>query len=165
MRFTWRFKKRACQTRGLAGSFCYRSGGGSKAIAVPPPKPQIVKGIYHPKAASPFTSLAEYLAWYRSRRLVPADAARLIGPHRAARLEAGQRHLGDAGDMAAAHALNERLFPLHQALFTDASPGPVKYALSRVLGWIDDSVRLPLVPCSAASRAAVDAALEHAGLV
>lgn len=70
-----------------------------------------------------------------------------------------------AGDMAAAHALNERLFPLHQALFTDASPGPVKYALSRVLGWIDDSVRLPLVPCSAASRAAVDAALEHAGLV
>jgi len=70
-----------------------------------------------------------------------------------------------AGDMAQAHELNQRLFPLHQALFTDASPGPVKYALGRVLGWIGDEVRLPLVPCSAESRSAVDAALEHAGLI
>ena len=70
-----------------------------------------------------------------------------------------------AGDMATAHALNERLFPLHQALFTDASPAPVKYALSRVLGWIGEEVRLPLVPASAESRRAVDAALEHAGLL
>lgn len=70
-----------------------------------------------------------------------------------------------AGDVAAAHQLNERLFPLHQALFTDASPGPVKYAMSRVLGWISEQVRLPIVPCSAESRRAVDAGLEHAGLV
>ncbi len=70
-----------------------------------------------------------------------------------------------AGDMARAHQINQRLFPLHQALFTDASPAPVKYALSRVLGWIGEEVRLPLVVCSAESRRAVDAALEHAGLV
>jgi 4-hydroxy-tetrahydrodipicolinate synthase len=69
-----------------------------------------------------------------------------------------------AGDAARAHELNERLFPLHQALFTDASPAPVKYALSKVLGWIGEEVRLPLVAASAESRRAVDAALEHAGL-
>jgi 4-hydroxy-tetrahydrodipicolinate synthase len=69
-----------------------------------------------------------------------------------------------SGDSAAAHALNERLFPLHQALFTDASPAPVKYALARVLGWIGEDVRLPLVTCSADARKAVDAGLEWAGL-
>lgn len=69
-----------------------------------------------------------------------------------------------AGDRARAHELNERLFPLHQALFTDASPAPVKYAMAKVLGWLDDSVRLPLVACSAEARAAVDRALVHAGL-
>jgi 4-hydroxy-tetrahydrodipicolinate synthase len=70
-----------------------------------------------------------------------------------------------AGDTAKAHAMNERLFPLHQALFTDASPGPVKYALTRVCDWLNEEIRLPLVPCSAESRKAVDAALEHAGLI
>ncbi len=70
-----------------------------------------------------------------------------------------------AGDTARAHELNERLFPLHQALFTDASPAPVKYALSKVLGWIGEEVRLPLVAASAESRKAVDAGLAHAGLV
>lgn len=70
-----------------------------------------------------------------------------------------------AGDSARAHELNQRLFPLHQALFTDASPGPVKYALSRVCDWLNDEVRLPLVPCSEAARRAVDAALSHAGLL
>ena len=70
-----------------------------------------------------------------------------------------------AGDTARAHELNERLFPLHQALFTDASPAPVNYALSKVLGWIGEEVRLPLVAASAESRKAVDAGLAHAGLV
>jgi 4-hydroxy-tetrahydrodipicolinate synthase len=70
-----------------------------------------------------------------------------------------------AGDMAKAHALNERLFPLHQALFIDASPGPLKYALSRIFDWLNDEVRLPLVPCSSEARRAVDGALDHAGLV
>ena len=69
-----------------------------------------------------------------------------------------------AGDTARAHEINQRLFPLHQALFTDASPGPVKYALARVLGWIGEDVRLPLVACSENARRAVDAALVQAGL-
>ena len=70
-----------------------------------------------------------------------------------------------SGDMARAHELNERLFPLHQALFTDASPAPVKYALARLHDWLNLSVRLPLVDCSLEARRAVDAGLEHAGLV
>ena len=68
-----------------------------------------------------------------------------------------------AGAYHTARALQYRLYPLHAALFTDASPAPVKYALSR-LGMIQDEVRLPLVPASAAARAAVDAALAHAGI-
>jgi 4-hydroxy-tetrahydrodipicolinate synthase len=60
--------------------------------------------------------------------------------------------------------LQDRLFPLHTALFTDASPGPVKYALSRVRNGFPTELRLPLTEPSDASRQAVDSALEHAGL-
>ena len=67
------------------------------------------------------------------------------------------------GDYGAARRFQHRLYPLHAALFADASPAPAKYALSR-LGQMTDEVRLPLVPASAAARAAVDAALSHAGL-
>ena len=70
-----------------------------------------------------------------------------------------------AGDLTRARELNDRLYPLHYAMFEDASPGPVKYAMSKVLDYIGDELRLPLVPCNAAARAAVDAALVHAGLV
>jgi 4-hydroxy-tetrahydrodipicolinate synthase len=70
-----------------------------------------------------------------------------------------------SGDIATAHALNDQLFPLHLALFTDASPAPVKYAMTRVVDGMTDEVRLPLVAASASSRAAVDAALESAGLI
>jgi 4-hydroxy-tetrahydrodipicolinate synthase len=62
-------------------------------------------------------------------------------------------------------ALHDRLYPLHAALFTDASPGPVKYALSRIRNDIPDGLRLPMTPAGEASRRAVDAALEHAGLL
>ncbi|PAL23689.1 4-hydroxy-tetrahydrodipicolinate synthase [Sphingopyxis sp. GW247-27LB] len=68
-----------------------------------------------------------------------------------------------AGDWTRALALHDRLFLLHKAMFSDASPGPVKYALSRIHDWFDPEVRLPIIPASAASRAAVDAALEAAG--
>ena len=60
--------------------------------------------------------------------------------------------------------LQDRLFPLHTALFTDASPGPVKYALSRVRPGFPTELRLPLVEASDASKRAVDEALAHAGL-
>lgn len=68
-------------------------------------------------------------------------------------------------DLVEARRLNDQLYPLHYAMFGDSSPGPVKYALSRVLEGFTDEVRLPLTPCSAEARKAVDAALEHAGLV
>lgn len=61
-------------------------------------------------------------------------------------------------------ALQDRLFPLHAALFSDASPGPVKYALSRVRSGFSTDLRLPMTPPSQASRQAVDEALAHAGL-
>lgn len=70
-----------------------------------------------------------------------------------------------ANDLVKARELNDRLYPLHYAMFEDASPGPCKYALSRVHDWIADELRLPLVPCGEEARAAVDAALSHAGLL
>ena len=60
--------------------------------------------------------------------------------------------------------LQDRLYPLHAALFSDASPGPVKYAVSRVRSGFAAELRAPMTEPSAASKAAVDAALAHAGL-
>lgn len=68
-------------------------------------------------------------------------------------------------DIARARELNDRLYPLHYAMFEDASPGPLKYALTRVHDWLTEDMRLPLVPCNDTARKAVDAALIHAGLV
>lgn len=68
------------------------------------------------------------------------------------------------GDWERARALNERLYPLHKALFADASPAPTKYALSRLHDWLSADTRLPIAPCSPDARRAVDAALERAGL-
>ena len=62
-------------------------------------------------------------------------------------------------------ALQDRLYPLHAALFSDASPGPVKYALSQVRPDFPAELRLPMTEPSQASRQAVDAALKHAGLI
>ena len=61
-------------------------------------------------------------------------------------------------------ALQDKLYPLHTALFSDASPAPTKYALSRVRNDFPSEARLPIVEASEASKRAVDAALEHAGL-
>ncbi len=68
------------------------------------------------------------------------------------------------GRWADALALQDRLYPLHAALFTDASPGPVKYALTRVRAGFPGELRLPMTGPGDASRAAVDAALARAGL-
>ncbi|MBO9711846.1 4-hydroxy-tetrahydrodipicolinate synthase [Sphingomonas sp.] len=69
------------------------------------------------------------------------------------------------GDYAKALALQDKLFPLHCALFADASPGPVKYAVSRVRAGFPAELRLPMVEPHDACRAQVDAALAHAGLI
>lgn len=69
------------------------------------------------------------------------------------------------GRWAQALALQDQLHPLHSALFTDASPGPVKYALGRVSPDFASEIRLPMTMPNEASRKAVDAALAHAGLI
>ena len=61
--------------------------------------------------------------------------------------------------------LQDQLYPLHAALFSDASPAPTKYALSRVRPAFPTNLRLPLVEASDASKRVVDAALEHAALL
>lgn len=60
--------------------------------------------------------------------------------------------------------LQDRLYPLHAALFSDASPGPVKYALSRVRPGFPAELRPPMTQPSAEAHRAVDEALAHAGL-
>jgi len=69
-----------------------------------------------------------------------------------------------AGEFAEALSLQDRLMPLHIALFLEPSPAPTKYALSR-LGRITEDVRLPITPVGDETRQAVDAALRHAGLL
>jgi 4-hydroxy-tetrahydrodipicolinate synthase len=64
-----------------------------------------------------------------------------------------------ADDKARARAINERLMPLHKALFCETSPAPAKYGLSR-LGLCTDEMRLPLVPASAVARKAMDDAMD-----
>jgi 4-hydroxy-tetrahydrodipicolinate synthase len=69
------------------------------------------------------------------------------------------------GDWDTAIMLQDRLYPLHAALFSDASPGPAKYALNRLKAELSADLRLPMTPPCEASRRAVDAALAHAGLI
>ncbi|PEQ13144.1 4-hydroxy-tetrahydrodipicolinate synthase [Novosphingobium sp. PC22D] len=69
-----------------------------------------------------------------------------------------------ADDLAEARRINDLLYPLHYAMFEDSSPGPCKYALSKVRPDIANELRLPLVPCGEAAMKAVDAALAHAEL-
>jgi len=68
------------------------------------------------------------------------------------------------GDYAAALKLQDKLMPLHHALFIETNPAPAKYALS-LLGKCADTVRLPMVPLAETTKAAVRQAMVHAGLV
>ncbi|MFZ1109535.1 MAG: 4-hydroxy-tetrahydrodipicolinate synthase [Rhodomicrobium sp.] len=69
-----------------------------------------------------------------------------------------------AGDFRKALELHDKLMPLHEALFVETSPGPVKYAASR-LGFCKPDTRLPLAPVTEQTKTLVDAALEKAGLL
>ncbi len=69
-----------------------------------------------------------------------------------------------AGDWETAREINDRLLPLHHALFTSASPGPTKYAMS-LLGVMNTELRLPLTEPNEASKAAVREAMVIAGLL
>jgi 4-hydroxy-tetrahydrodipicolinate synthase len=68
------------------------------------------------------------------------------------------------GDFHAALGIQDRLMPLHDALFCEASPAPVKYAAS-LLGLCLPDSRLPIMPMSENGRATVRAAMDHAGLL
>jgi 4-hydroxy-tetrahydrodipicolinate synthase len=69
-----------------------------------------------------------------------------------------------AGDFGKALKLQDRLMPLHTALFVETSPGPVKYAVS-LLGHCQADIRLPLVVPSDGCKKQVRAAMVHAGLL
>lgn len=83
-----------------------------------------------------------------------------VAPALSARLHAAWQ----AGDLATFADIRDKLAPLHQALFLESSPAPVKYACSLV-GKARPSVRLPLRPVTAPTAAAVEAALAHADLI
>jgi 4-hydroxy-tetrahydrodipicolinate synthase len=67
------------------------------------------------------------------------------------------------GSFKRALEIQDRLMPLHEALFVESNPGPVKYAAEK-LGVCSSETRLPLAPISAASRKRVDEAIAAVGL-
>jgi 4-hydroxy-tetrahydrodipicolinate synthase len=69
-----------------------------------------------------------------------------------------------AGDLAGAMRIQERLLPLHDAMFVESNPGPVKYAAS-LLGYGTATCRLPLAPLSDASAQKVREAMVEVGLI
>jgi 4-hydroxy-tetrahydrodipicolinate synthase len=68
------------------------------------------------------------------------------------------------GDYGTALTLQDKLMPLHIALFLETNPAPAKYALS-VLGRCAETVRLPMVPLADKTKTAVRDAMRHAGLI
>jgi 4-hydroxy-tetrahydrodipicolinate synthase len=70
---------------------------------------------------------------------------------------------GLEGRHEAAAELNRRLMPLHRALFLEANPIPVKWAVQR-LGLIGAGIRLPLTPLSAPLAAPLESAMREAGV-
>jgi 4-hydroxy-tetrahydrodipicolinate synthase len=69
-----------------------------------------------------------------------------------------------SGDFANALQLQDRLMPLHYAMFVESSPGPVKYGVS-LLGHCLPDTRLPLIPVMESTKKTVRAAMVHAGLL
>ena len=68
-----------------------------------------------------------------------------------------------AGELARAREINNRLLPLHQRLFVEPNPIPVKWALAR-MGRAGGTLRLPMTPLSAQYHAALEAAMLDAGI-
>ena len=77
---------------------------------------------------------------------------------------AAQHNLWNAGDIAGAQAVQQKLSPLHSSMFCESSPGPVKYA-AKLMGLFSDEMRLPMVEISDSSKAQVEAALRELGLL
>jgi 4-hydroxy-tetrahydrodipicolinate synthase len=68
------------------------------------------------------------------------------------------------GDIRKAREINLRLIGLHQKMFIETSPAPVKWALAE-MGMIEGGLRLPMVALSERSREAVREALAEAGVI
>jgi len=68
------------------------------------------------------------------------------------------------GRIGDAMAIQARLFPLHEAMFCETSPAPVKFAAS-LLGRAEPGCRLPLAPLSDGARARVEGAMRSVGLL
>lgn len=83
-----------------------------------------------------------------------------VAPDQMAKLHAAC----EAGDFAAARAIEAKVYELHRALFLSPSPGPTKYALS-VLGLCEARIRLPLLPPNESVKEEIEAAMRHAGLI
>ena len=82
----------------------------------------------------------------------------------APRLCAEMHQAWQEGDLQRAIAIQDRLVPLHDAMFAETSPGPVKYAAS-LLGHGSDHCRLPLAPVADATRDQVRSAMQGVGLL
>ncbi len=82
----------------------------------------------------------------------------------APRMCASLHEAWDAGEPDTALAIQERLMPLHETLFIESSPGPVKYAAS-LLGLCSPKVRLPLVEPTGATKERVETAMRSAGIL
>ncbi|MGE5539088.1 MAG: 4-hydroxy-tetrahydrodipicolinate synthase [Gemmatimonas sp.] len=67
-------------------------------------------------------------------------------------------------DFATVESINDRLVPVHDAMFIESSPGPVKYA-AELLGLCSSELRLPMCEIADSSKAAVRSALTGAGLL
>jgi len=68
------------------------------------------------------------------------------------------------GDINTAQEINKKLMPLHDALFCETSPGPLKYAAS-LLGICSSDARLPIVEIEEDSKLKVKEALKKTGLI
>lgn len=82
----------------------------------------------------------------------------------APKLCADMQNASLAGDFKTACEINDKLAPLHRALFLEPSPGPAKFALS-LLGKCENELRSPLFPISADGEAAIREAMIHAGII
>jgi len=74
------------------------------------------------------------------------------------------QNLTAQGAFEAARVIDDKLAPLHKAMFVEPSPGPAKYACS-LLGLCTDEVRLPLLTLTDGAKAQVRQAMTHAGLI
>jgi 4-hydroxy-tetrahydrodipicolinate synthase len=82
----------------------------------------------------------------------------------APRLCAEMHNAWAAGDVKQAMAIQTRLVPLHDAMFVESNPGPVKYAVS-LLGYGTNTARLPMAPVAEATEQKVRAAMVEVGLL